>query len=145
MHTGYNIAANIPAPGSSDYFVLATVARLFIAIFVLWEGMMRAFETESYAVIDTCFRCTCVTLIVWLMFPFVFVIADGNIVSADVEAILYGVLDIFAKPVFSALLISSHRDIDPSLIGFVVYDYPKFFGGARIVKPDVPEDNDGKT
>jgi bacteriorhodopsin len=146
MHAGYRCAAHLPAPYNFEYYVVATVARWFIAVFVLWEGGTRALATRNNAVLHTWFRCSSVTFIVWLIFPLLFAITDrGNLISADVEAILYGVLDIFSKPVFSALLISGHRDINPSLIGFTIWDYPEFFGGDNIVRPVVPGDNNGKT
>jgi bacteriorhodopsin len=47
----------------------------------------------------------------------------GNVISPDSEAVFYGVLDFLAKPVFGALLIWGHRNIDPERIGMKIRDY----------------------
>ena len=35
----------------------------------------------------------------------------------------YGILDLLAKPVFGALLIVGHRNIDPARLGVYIHDY----------------------
>lgn len=47
----------------------------------------------------------------------------GNYISPDSEAAFYGVLDVLAKPVFGALLIWGHRNIDPATLGLHIHDY----------------------
>lgn len=47
----------------------------------------------------------------------------GNVISPDSEAIFYGILDVFAKPVFTALLLFGHRNIDPARLGLHLRDY----------------------
>lgn len=37
--------------------------------------------------------------------------------------VLQGALDLFAKPVFGALLIWGHRGIDPARLGLHIHDY----------------------
>jgi bacteriorhodopsin len=46
----------------------------------------------------------------------------GNIIAPDSEAVFYGVLDFFAKPVFGALLIWAHKGIDPARLGLAIKD-----------------------
>lgn len=46
----------------------------------------------------------------------------------------YGVLDLLAKPVFGALLIWGHRNIDPGRLGLHIRDYnedPAIHGGLH--------------
>jgi hypothetical protein len=45
------------------------------------------------------------------------------VIAPDSEAVFYGVLDFFAKPIFGALLIWGHRDIDPARLGLAIKDY----------------------
>ncbi|KAI4254772.1 MAG: hypothetical protein L6R42_007048, partial [Xanthoria sp. 1 TBL-2021] len=50
------------------------------------------------------------------------------------EAVFYGILDIMAKPVFGALLLWGHRNIDPARLGLHVRDYaddPATTGGTH--------------
>lgn len=49
--------------------------------------------------------------------------AGGNVISADSEAVFYGVLDFLAKPIFGALLIWGHKSIDPARLGLAIKDY----------------------
>ena len=58
----------------------------------------------------------------------------GNVIAPDSEAIFYGVLDLLAKPVFGALLLLGHRDIDPARLGLRIRDYdedPAVIGGLH--------------
>jgi bacteriorhodopsin len=45
------------------------------------------------------------------------------VIGSDGEAIFYGVLDILAKPVFGAILLWGHRNIDPRRLGLHIRDY----------------------
>jgi hypothetical protein len=47
----------------------------------------------------------------------------SNIIAPDSEAVFYGVLDFLAKPVFGALLLWGHRNIDPARLGLAIKDY----------------------
>ena len=47
----------------------------------------------------------------------------GNVITPDSEAIFYGILDLLAKPVFGALLIWGHRNVDPARLGLKIHDY----------------------
>lgn len=44
-------------------------------------------------------------------------------IAPDSEAIFYGILDLLAKPVFGALLLWGHRNIDPARLGLKLRDY----------------------
>ena len=47
----------------------------------------------------------------------------SNVIAPDSEAVFYGVLDFLAKPVFGALLLWGHRNIDPARLGLAIKDY----------------------
>lgn len=49
--------------------------------------------------------------------------ASSNVIAPDSEAVFYGVLDFLAKPVFGALLLWGHRNIDPARLGLQIRDY----------------------
>jgi bacteriorhodopsin len=45
------------------------------------------------------------------------------VISPDSEAVFYGILDFLAKPIFGALLLWGHKDIDPARLGLAIKDY----------------------
>lgn len=64
------------------------------------------------------------TLFIWALYPIAWGLSEGgNVISPDSEAVFYGVLDFCAKPIFSALLIWGHWNIDPSRLGLRITDY----------------------
>lgn len=64
------------------------------------------------------------TLFLWTLYPIAWGLSEGgNIISPDSEAVFYGVLDFCAKPLFSALLIYGHWNIDPARLGVEMKDY----------------------
>lgn len=64
------------------------------------------------------------TIFLWFIYPIAWGLCEGgNVISPDSEAVFYGVLDILAKPVFGAMLIWGHRNIDPATLGLHIRDY----------------------
>ena len=59
-----------------------------------------------------------------ILYPIAWGVCEGaNLISPDSEAVFYGVLDFLAKPIFGALLIWGHRNIDPGRLGLRIRDY----------------------
>lgn len=68
--------------------------------------------------------CGVLTLLIWLLYPIAWGLCEGgNLITANDEAVFYGVLDFFAKPVFSIALIYGHWGIAPSRLGLEISDY----------------------
>ncbi len=64
------------------------------------------------------------TIFLWFLYPIAWGLSEGgNVIAPDSEAIFYGILDIMAKPVFGALLLWGHRNIDPARLGLAIRDY----------------------
>jgi bacteriorhodopsin len=58
------------------------------------------------------------TIFLWFLYPIAWGLSEGgNVIAPDSEAIFYGILDLFTKVVFGALLLWSHRKIDPGRLG----------------------------
>ena len=58
------------------------------------------------------------TISLWFLYPIAWGLSEGgNVIAPDSEAVFYGILDILAKPVFGALLLWGHRNIDPARLG----------------------------
>jgi len=68
--------------------------------------------------------CGCWTLFLWFLYPSSWGLSEGgNVISPDSEAAFYGALDVCAKPIFGALLLWGHRNIDPARLGLRIRDY----------------------
>lgn len=66
----------------------------------------------------TFLMCGVWTMFLWFLYPIAWGLSEGgNVIHPDSEAIFYGILDIAAKPVFTALLLWGHRKIDINTIG----------------------------
>jgi len=105
------------------YFVFAMVALFFIFYNVVVVG--RSYSNHiGPAVGKVYLMCGAWTMFLWFIYPIAWGLCEGgNVISADGEAVFYGVLDVLAKPVFGALLIWGHRNIDPSILGLHMRDY----------------------
>ena len=75
------------------------------------------------------------TIFLWFLYPIAWGLCEGgNVIAPDSEAVFYGVLDILAKPVFGAILLFGHRNIDPARLGLHIRDYdedPAIVGGTH--------------
>lgn len=72
----------------------------------------------------TYITCAVWTIFLWFLYPIAWGLCEGgNVISPDSEAVFYGVLDVLSKPVFGALLLWGHRNIDPNRLGINIRDY----------------------
>jgi bacteriorhodopsin len=70
------------------------------------------------AVSRTFMMCGVLTIFLWFLYPVAWGLSEGgNVIHPDSEAIFYGILDVFAKPVFGFLLIFGHNNIAPEELG----------------------------
>lgn len=70
----------------------------------------------------------------WLLYPVAWGLADGgNVISPTGEMVFYGVLDLFAKPVFALVHLFSMRGVDYSALQLHSGKYSEFAssGGAH--------------
>lgn len=105
------------------YFTFGMMAFFFVAYNVVFVARRHAFAlgTEIHR---TYLICGVWTIFLWFLYPIAWGLSEGgNVISADSEAIFYGILDILAKPVFGALLLWGHRNIDPAQLGIHIRDY----------------------
>ncbi|KAH8776955.1 hypothetical protein BGZ57DRAFT_357872 [Hyaloscypha finlandica] len=133
------------------YFVFAMFALFFIAYNVCWVGRKHAAHIGG-AVNSTYLSCGLWTIFLWFIYPIAWGLCEGgNVISPDSEAVFYGVLDILAKPVFGAILLFGHRNIDPTQIGLHIRDYDESidsnekagFGSAAARNPNNNNNNNG--
>lgn len=111
------IGALVKSSYKWGYFVFGCVAFLFVAWTVVFEGrsQARALGADISKVYTIC---GVWTISLWFLYPIAWGLSEGgNVIASDSEAIFYGILDILAKPVFGALLIWGHRNIDITRLG----------------------------
>ncbi|TKA64178.1 hypothetical protein B0A55_12315 [Friedmanniomyces simplex] len=105
------------------YFVFGCAALAYIVWVLVWEARKHA-NSMGPDVGKTFLYCGSLTAFLWILYPIAWGLCEGgNVIAPDSEAVFYGVLDLFAKPVFGALLIWGHRGIDPARLGLYIHDY----------------------
>lgn len=116
------------------YFTFGCAALFVIAWTLTWTARKHA--SALGADVSRVYLMTGVlTIFLWFLYPIAWGICEGgNVIAPDSEAIFYGILDLFAKPVFGALLLWGHRGIDPGRLGLHIRDYdedPAIHGGVH--------------
>lgn len=105
------------------YFVFGCVALVYIVYQLVWESRRHA-KLFGRDVERTFLMCGSLTSFLWILYPVAWGLCEGgNVIAPDSEAVFYGILDFLAKPVFGALLIWGHRNIDPARLGLSIKDY----------------------
>ncbi|KAH7079289.1 putative opsin-like protein [Paraphoma chrysanthemicola] len=125
------------------YFAFGCFALGYIVYHLVWESRLHAKRLGRD--IERAFvMCGSLTAVLWILYPIAWGLSEGgNVIAPDSEAVFYGILDFLAKPVFGALLIWGHRDIDLARLGLNIRDYD---GDAVVntrekVQPDGPAAN----
>jgi bacteriorhodopsin len=99
-----------------------------------WEARIHA-SSLGGDIGRTYLMCGALTTVLWTLYPIAWGVCEGgNVIAPDSEAAFYGVLDVLAKPVFGALLLWGHRNIDPARLGLAIRDYaddPAVHGGLK--------------
>jgi len=127
------------------YFAIGCVALFYIVYVLVFEARRHASRYGSD--VNRCFTmCGSLTAFLWILYPIAWGLCEGgNVISPDSEAIFYSILDFIAKPIFGALLIYGHRNIDPASIGMDIMDYE----GDAVVRekraPNAPLDGPAHT
>jgi len=105
------------------YFVFGCVGLLYIFYVLVWEARRNS-AAIGKDVGKVFMICGSLTALLWWLYPIAWGVCEGgNVITADSEAVFYGILDVLAKPVFGALLIWGHRGIDPARLGLNIHDY----------------------
>ncbi|KAF2103973.1 family A G protein-coupled receptor-like protein [Rhizodiscina lignyota] len=114
------------------YFAFGCAALFYILYQLVWEGRRHA-NALGNDVGRVFLASGSVILITWICYPICWGVSEGgNVIAPDSEAIFYGILDILSKPVFGALLILGHWNIDPARLGLRIRDFdenPAVHGG----------------
>ncbi|KAF2679435.1 family A G protein-coupled receptor-like protein [Lentithecium fluviatile CBS 122367] len=105
------------------YFAFGCFALIYITYHLVWESRRNAARLGT-DVNRAFLTCGSLTAFLWILYPIAWGLCEGgNVISPDSEAVFYGILDLLAKPVFGALLIWNHRNIDLARLGLHIRDY----------------------
>lgn len=105
------------------FFTFGCFALFYIVYHLGWESRRNA-NRYGDDVGKAFLFCGSLTSLLWIVYPIAWGVCEGgNIIAPDSEAVFYGILDLLAKPVFGALLIWGHRNIEPSRLGLRIADY----------------------
>ncbi|KAI4136494.1 MAG: hypothetical protein LQ341_005586 [Variospora aurantia] len=116
------------------YFAFGCAAFLWVAFTVTVTA--RKYATSLGGDISRTYTiCGIWTIALWFLYPIAWGLSEGgNVIAPDSEAVFYGILDIMAKPVFGALLLWGHRNIEPARLGVHIRSYeedPAKVGGTH--------------
>ncbi|EPS29498.1 hypothetical protein PDE_04448 [Penicillium oxalicum 114-2] len=134
------IGALVKSQYKWGYFTIGCVAYFMVAYIVIVVGMSHA-KAIGQDVNRLFIMVSVWTLIMWTLYPIAWGLCEGgNVISADSEAVFYGVLDLLAKPVFGSILLWGHSKIDPARLGLRIRDVASATdrGVADINKPSAP-------
>lgn len=109
------------------YFVFGCVALFWIVYVILISGRGHARAlgpdvSKAYTTVGG------YLIFLWFLYPIAWGLSEGgNVIAPDSEAIFYGVLDVLTKVVYGGLLLWSHRNIDPAILGRTSIFFSFFF------------------
>lgn len=125
------IGALVQSSYKWGYFVFGCIALLYVVYILVFVARRHA-QALGPNVSRAYISCGVLTIFLWFLYPIAWGLCEGgNVISPDSEAVFYGILDLLAKPVFGALLIWGHRNINPAELGLRIHDYdetPNAFG-----------------
>jgi bacteriorhodopsin len=99
------------------YWTFGMFAFFYVVYALVVVGRSNA-NAIGGAVSRTFMMCGVLTIFLWFLYPVAWGLSEGgNVIHPDSEAIFYGILDVFAKPVFGFLLIFGHNNIAPEELG----------------------------
>lgn len=104
------------------YLAFGMAAQWFVLYQLLMPGRQHA-SAVGGSVSSTYLTAALLTVAVWIFYPIAWGLCEGgNILHPDSEAIFYGILDIFAKPVVGFILVLGHRNTDFASLGFASHE-----------------------
>jgi hypothetical protein len=99
------------------YFAFGLACLFWIAYVILMSGRKHATAlgpdvSKAYSTLGP------YLIFLWFLYPVCWGLSEGgNVIAPNSEAIFYGILDIFSKFIYGALLLWLHRKIDPTRLG----------------------------
>jgi len=116
------VGALVPSSYKWGFWLFGMLAFFFVVYQLAFVGRSYA-RALGPAPAKTFNMCGVLTLVVWFIYPIAWGLCEGgNVLHPDSEAIMYGITDVLAKPVFGILLLMGHRNINPVDLGLSTHD-----------------------
>jgi bacteriorhodopsin len=113
------------------YWMFGMFAFFYVVYSLVFVGRRHA-SMLGGQISKTYMTCGVLTIFLWFLYPIAWGLCEGgNVLHPDSEGIFYGILDIFAKPVFGFLLLAGHRNISVADLGLHIADYDDVAAGSR--------------
>jgi len=104
------------------YWLFGMLAFGYVLYSLLFDARRHA-SVLGGAINRTYMMCGVLTVGIWFLYPIAWGLSEGgNVIHPDSEAVFYGILDVFAKPVFGFMLIFGHNGINPADLGLNIRD-----------------------
>lgn len=99
------------------YWTIGCVAMFFVFYNIIFVARKSA-QAIGSDVHKLFLALSGLTIVLWTLYPLAWGLCEGgNYITADSEAVFYGILDFLAKPVFTAILIIGHSKLDYARFG----------------------------
>lgn len=98
--------------GTGIFFIISTAALIGV-LYLLWTRFFAAARAQSPNVVDLFNRLAVLTIVLWCLYPIVFLLGTEGfgVVDQAGEIFLFLVLDVLAKVVFGLLLLINHQTL----------------------------------
>jgi len=93
------------------WFTVGGISFLTIAWQLFFTGRVTA---QRRGTGNLYFTLTIYTIVVWLFYPIIWLVAHTKGLSVDSEVLAFAILDLFSKPVFGFWLLLAHRNLPAS-------------------------------
>lgn len=110
--TGLAAGSSTSDLGTTVWFIISSVALAGV-LYLLWTGLFAAARARSPGVAATFNRLAVLTIVLWVLYPIVFLLGTEGFGGVDqgFEIFLFLVLDLLSKVFFGFLLLSNHQVI----------------------------------
>jgi bacteriorhodopsin len=123
------VGALTPTSYKWGFFVFGVITLLYVAYTLLIKGLgSRLLAKKSFYGFAAGY-----TTFIWLLYPICWGLSEGsNVISVTGEAVFYGVLDLFAGPLFLFCFLGGLQDIEYESLGLQSGKVSDYVGvGAR--------------
>jgi bacteriorhodopsin len=110
--TGLAAGSSTSDLGTTVWFIISSAALAGV-LYLLWTRLFAAARTRSQGVATTFNRLAVLTIVLWVLYPIVFLLGTEGFGGVDqgFEIFLFLVLDLLSKVFFGFLLLSNHQVI----------------------------------
>ncbi|KAI0291289.1 family A G protein-coupled receptor-like protein [Russula brevipes] len=108
------VGALVPSSYKWGFFVFGMLALFYVVFSLLFGGLTSRHVSQK----TTYGGAATYTAVIWMLYPICWAFAEGaNVISVTHEMVFYGILDIFAGPVFLFVYLGALRGVEYDSLG----------------------------